>query len=73
MRAKSKQKKKAKIRYAEYYNMQDVLDNLYAKSQSGKIFNNLMPLISSEENIKLAFRTLKRTKAAERQVQTTEQ
>ena len=64
MRAKSKQKKKAKIRYAEYYNMQDVLDNLYAKSQSGKIFNNLMPLISSEENIKQAFRTLKKNKGS---------
>jgi group II intron reverse transcriptase/maturase len=64
MSAKGKQQKKAKLRYAEYYDLQNTLDTLYADSQRGKIFNNLMSLISSEENIKLAFRTLKKNKGS---------
>jgi len=58
MTTKGQQRKKAKLRYAEYYDLQATLDSLYADSQNGKLFKNLMPLIMAEENIKLAFRTL---------------
>lgn len=64
MSAKGKPKKKAKLRYAEYYDLQDTLDKLYTDSQNGKLFQNLMPLICAEENIKLAFRTLKKNKGS---------
>lgn len=64
MSAKGKQKKKAKLRFAEYYDLQDTLDKLYTDSQNGKLFQNLMPLICAEENIKLAFRTLKKNKGS---------
>ena len=47
----TKQKKNSKIRHLEYYDLQNTLDTLYADSGRGKIFNNLMPLIESEENI----------------------
>lgn len=49
----TKQKKNSKLRYLEYYDLQDTLDMLYADSGRRKIFNNLMPLIESEENIRL--------------------
>lgn len=49
----TKQKKNTKIRHLEYYDLQNTLDTLYADSGRGKIFNNLMPLIESEENIRL--------------------
>jgi group II intron reverse transcriptase/maturase len=64
MATKGKLKKKAKLRYAEYYDLQNTLDNLYTESKGGRIFKNLMPLILSEENIKLAFRTLKKNKGS---------
>ena len=51
--------KKSKIRYTEYYDLQDTFDGLYADSVKGKSFQNLMALISSENNIKLAYRTIK--------------
>ena len=44
----TKQKKNSKLRYLEYYDLQDTLDMLYADSGRRKIFNNLMPLIESE-------------------------
>lgn len=56
----TKQKKNSKIRHLEYYDLQNTLDTLYADSGRGKIFNNLMPLIESEENIRLAYRNIKR-------------
>ena len=55
-KGKSKQRK---IRYSEYYNMEAVFDRLYADSKAGKMFNHLMEIIESEENIKLAYRTIK--------------
>lgn len=54
---KSKQRK---IRNSEYYDMEATFDSLYAKSKDGKIFNHLMEIIESEENIKLAYRTTKK-------------
>ena len=47
-----------KIRYSEYYGMETVFDGLCADSAKGKMFNRLMEIIESEENIKLAYRTI---------------
>ena len=54
---KSKQRK---IRNSEYYDMQKTFDKLYADSKKGKVFNHLMETIEREENIKLAYRTIKK-------------
>jgi RNA-directed DNA polymerase len=48
------------LRYAEYYDMTEIFDKLYADSLNNKKFNNLMNIIKSEENIKLAYRNIKR-------------
>lgn len=45
-----------KLRHNEYYDLQKIFDKLYVDSQNGKRFNNLMEIISSPENIKLAYR-----------------
>ena len=55
-----KPKKKSRLRNAEYYDMQEVLDGLYEDSQKGCTFQSLIPLIVCEENIKLADRNIKR-------------
>lgn len=52
--------KQKKLRHLEYYDLQECLDNLYAKSKQGEVFTKLMDLISSEENIRLAYRNIKR-------------
>ena len=52
--------KRKKLRHAEYYDMQTVLDKLYADSKGNKIFTNLMEIISDESNIRLAYRNIKR-------------
>lgn len=49
-----KPKKKSKLRNAEYYDIQSVLDELYEKSKNGCKFVDLISIIASEENIKLA-------------------
>ena len=51
--------KKNKLRHSEYYDSQDCFDNLYAKSKQGDVFTNLVEIISSEENIRLAYRNIK--------------
>ena len=51
--------KRAKIRYSEYYDLQSTFDGLYADSKNGMMFTKLMDLISSAENIKLAYRSIK--------------
>lgn len=53
-------KKQRKIRNSEYYDMQAVFDSLYDQSLRGRSFNHLMEIIESEENIKLAYRTVKK-------------
>ena len=60
MLTSKKKKKQKKIRHAEYYNMVDVFDKLYAESKNGKTFSYLMEIITSDENIKLAYRNIKR-------------
>lgn len=52
--------KKDKLRNAEYYDMQGIFDDLYSESQNNKIFTNLLDIIQSEENIKLAYRNIKK-------------
>jgi len=56
--------KRNSLRHAEYYNMVDVQDKLFQKSQSGETFKNLIDLIASEQNIKLAYRNLKTNKGS---------
>ena len=57
---KEKAKKKKLLRYNEYYNTQEVFDKLYQDSVNNKNFKNLLEIIESEENIKLAYRTIKK-------------
>lgn len=59
-----KKLKKKKLRNAEYYNLTNTFDELYAKSNNNKIFYNLMDIIISEENIKLAYRNIKSNKGS---------
>src|SRR5699024_1704402 len=49
-----------KLRYAEYYGMTEIFDELYEKSTQGASFKSLMNIIISDENIQLAYRTIKR-------------
>lgn len=53
-----------KIRNNEYYNLQTLFDTLYTQSKQGSKFNKLIPLIVSEENIKLAYRNIKSNKGS---------
>lgn len=55
-----KPKKVNNLRHAEYYDMQNTFDNLFAKAKDGEIFENLMDLIFSRDNILLAYRNIKR-------------
>ena len=52
--------KKEKIRNCEYYNMQEILDTLYAESKKGRRFYNLLEIIKRPENIKMAYRNIRR-------------
>jgi group II intron reverse transcriptase/maturase len=47
------------LRHTEYYGLQQSFDSLYAKSKNGEVFEDLMPLILSRENILLAYRNIK--------------
>ncbi len=52
--------KQKKLRHSEYYDLQPIFDKLYSDSQTGKIFTNLLEIISCEENIRLAYRNIKK-------------
>lgn len=56
----AKHVKKSKLRNAEYYSMQSTFDMLYDQSKNNCKFKNLMEIISSSENIKLAYRNIKK-------------
>ena len=56
--------KQKKLRHNEYYNLQDTFDKLYAESLKGAKFNNLMDIIKSPNNIKLAYRNIKANKGS---------
>ena len=53
-----------KLRHLEYYDLQRTFDELYEKSQKGHKFSNLFEIIASNENIKLAYRNIKRNKGS---------
>lgn len=50
---------KEDLRHAEYYDMQSVFDDLYARSKAGEVFPDLMGTILSRNNILLAYRNIK--------------
>lgn len=56
--------KKTSLRNNEYYSTQEIFDKLYKESKANKKFKNLMPLIVSEENIKLAYRNIRKNKGS---------
>ncbi|KAB2496940.1 hypothetical protein F8158_16855 [Bacillus cereus] len=56
--------KDKKLRHAEYYGMTDMFDGLYEKAKRKENFNNLMPIITSDNNILLAYRNIKRNKGS---------
>lgn len=60
MATKEKALKKSKLRHAEYYDFQEIQDKLYAESKNGKIFNKLVEVIIQPENIRLAYRNMKK-------------
>ena len=57
-------KKKQLLRNNEYYSMQDVFDKLYEQSKNGKKFTKLVELIRDENNIILAYRSIKKNKGS---------
>lgn len=48
------------LRHNEYYGLQRTFDKLYSLAKENSKFKNLYPLISSENNIMLAYRNIKR-------------
>jgi group II intron reverse transcriptase/maturase len=64
LKTKKKPLKRQKLRNAEYYDFQSVQDELYAKSSIDCKFNNLIEIITSDENIKLAYRNIKNNKGS---------
>lgn len=63
-RIETKPKINRKATVTRYYNLQDTFDELYAQSVQGKEFDSLMPIIASEQNIKLAYRQIKANKGS---------
>ena len=61
---KKKPKKKARLRNAEYYDLQNTLDKLYAESKNNCCFRHLMQYVANEDNIKLAYRNIKKNKGS---------
>lgn len=59
MPTKTKAKYKKKLRHNEYYDIQNVFDDLYMKSNKNQNFNKLYEIITSEKNILLAYRNIK--------------
>ena len=56
--------KRNSLRYAEYYSMVEIQDKLFQDSKDGKVFKDLISIIASEQNIKLAYRNLKTNKGS---------
>lgn len=56
--------KKDTLRFNEYYGMQPTFDNLYKQSLSGSKFSRLYDIITSDENIMLAYRNIKGNKGS---------
>ena len=64
MTALKKSPKRKALRYAEYYDLTAIFDELYAGSKAGKIFTNLLEIIASSDNILMAYREIKRNKGS---------
>ena len=64
MATKERKLKKQKLRNNEYYGTQEIFDDLYAQSQSGHTFQDLLKVIESENNILLAYRNIKKNKGS---------
>jgi len=56
--------KRQKLRNAEYYDFQAIQDELYEQSKQNRIFTDLMEIITKEENIRLAYRNIKKNKGS---------
>lgn len=65
MATATKKLKKKLLRNNEYYGTQELFDDLYRLSNKGVVFTDLMPLITSEQNILLAYRNIKRNKGSQ--------
>ncbi len=64
MKESLKLKKRQSLRNNEYYNIQDIFDNLYSQSCKNYRFTDLMKFIVSEQNILLAYRNIKKNKGS---------
>ncbi len=56
--------KKQLLRNNEYYEMQNIFDSLYERANKNYKFNDLMSIISNENNILLAYRNIKNNKGS---------
>ena len=59
-----KSQKKQKLRNAEYFDIQEVFDQLYLQSKKNYKFTNLMDMVKSNENIRLAYRNISKNKGS---------
>lgn len=60
----TKNLKKQKLRNNEYYNMQSIFDQLYDNALNGAKFTKIMQIVMCKENIKLAYRNIKKNKGS---------
>ena len=56
--------KRQQLRNNEYYDVQAVFDQLYKNAGNNAKFTNIMQIIMSAENIKLAYRNIKNNKGS---------
>lgn len=56
--------KKQQLRNNEYYNTQEIQDELYRKSRDGYIFEDLISIMKEEKNIVLAYRNIKNNRGS---------
>ena len=61
---KAKQPKLSALRNIEYYDFQKTLDKLYSESEKSRNFTKLIDLITSPQNILLAYRNIKKNKGS---------
>lgn len=61
----SKTRKVNRLRYNEYYDIQNEYDRLYEKSKENHNFKDLLSLICDERNIALAFRNIRNNNGSE--------
>ena len=60
MATKQTAQNKAKLRHAEYYDFQNIQDELYVDSEQSKVSKKLVEIIATPENIRLAYRNIKK-------------